>query len=58
MSLTLAGVLQTRRLLLLISGQEKREIYLNSGSRADDGLLPIDHVLQQQLVPVEIYWAE
>lgn len=57
MTLSLAGLLQTKRLVLLITGEEK----LNALRAAQEGKevaqMPIRAVLQQNKVPCTLYWA-
>jgi len=57
MSLTLNGMLQVRQIILLITGEEKLKIYQNGLSSTYFKQLPVSAVLQQQRVPVEVYWA-
>lgn len=57
MTLSLYGLLQSRQLHLLITGEEKRAVYRSA--RASDNWRdkPISAVLQQPEVPVLVYWA-
>jgi len=57
MSLTLNGILQARQIILLITGEEKLKVYENGLSSTDFKQLPVSAVLQQQRVPVDVYWA-
>jgi 6-phosphogluconolactonase len=57
MTLTLAGLLQSKRLLLLITGEEKLAVLREAQAGKDVNQMPIRAVLQQQLVPVDVYWA-
>lgn len=56
-SLNLAALLQCRRLFLLITGMEKRELLLNAARRAADAPLPIAALLSQRAPLPEVYWA-
>ncbi len=57
MTLTLHGLMQTRQIVLLITGDEKLKIY-QQALRADSyNKTPVSAVLQQQRVPVAVYWA-
>ncbi|NRB37485.1 MAG: 6-phosphogluconolactonase [Pseudomonadales bacterium] len=58
MSLTLNGILQCRQIYLLITGEEKRHVYQQALLHENVNTLPISAVLQQESVPVNIYWAE
>ncbi len=54
-SMTLAAILSAQRLLLAISGQDKRHTL----SRAAQGInpaLPISYVINQTGVPLDVYW--
>ncbi|HWV16318.1 MAG TPA: 6-phosphogluconolactonase [Cellvibrio sp.] len=57
MTLTLAGLLRSRHLLLLITGDEKLAVLRQAQAGSDINEMPIRAVLQQQQVPVSIYWA-
>ncbi len=53
-SLTLSALLQTRLLLLLITGEAKRTAL---GRAADGEPLPVRSVLRQERAPLRILWA-
>jgi 6-phosphogluconolactonase len=53
-SLTLAALLQSRALFLLIAGDAKREVVARAEAGAD---LPVRAILGQDRVPVRIFWA-
>jgi 6-phosphogluconolactonase len=57
MTLSLAGLLRSKVLILLITGDEKLAVLraAQAGSEIKD--MPIRAVLQQQNVPVVVYWA-
>jgi 6-phosphogluconolactonase len=57
MTLTLAGLLRSKTLVLLITGDEKLAVLRAAQAGTDAHEMPIRAVLQQQQVPVAIYWA-
>ncbi len=57
MSLSLNGLLKSDRIHLLITGQEKLDVYKRAIEAADVHLTPVSAILQQQQIPVEVYWA-
>ena len=57
MSLSLFGLMQSRQLHLLITGDEKLAVYQQALANPDVMLTPVSAVLQQTTVPVHIYWA-
>jgi 6-phosphogluconolactonase len=57
MSLSLSGLLQSRQLHLLITGEEKLAVYRRARVNPDLASMPVSAVLQQQHVPVLVYWA-
>ena len=57
MSLTLHGLLQSRQLHLLITGEEKLAVYKAARENRDYTQTPVSAVLNQQQVPVLVYWA-
>jgi len=57
MTLTLAGLLRSKSLVLLITGDEKLAVLRAAQAGNDVNEMPIRAVLQQQKVPVVIYWA-
>lgn len=56
-SLSLYGLLQSRQLHLLITGEEKLEVYKEALASDNFNLTPISAVLSQTAVPVHVYWA-
>ncbi len=54
-SITLAALLNSQEILLLFFGREKFAIY--EQAKAGDKSYPITALLEQQAVPVSIYWA-
>jgi len=57
MSLSLAGILKAERIVLIISGDEKRRVYEAALAGDDIFEMPVRAVLKQQQVPVDVYWA-
>ena len=57
MTLTLSGLLKSRQLHLLITGEEKLVTYQQDLKNNNAKLSPISAVLQQESVPVKVYWA-
>ena len=57
MSLTLYGLLQSRQLHLLITGEEKLAVYKQALASNDSLLTPITALLKQNRVRVKVYWA-
>lgn len=56
-TLSFAGLLQSKQLILLITGDEKLEVYRQALEQTDVNKTPISAVLQQTSVPVHVYWA-
>jgi len=57
MTLTPWAILQARRLVLLISGEDKRRVYREARQNGASATLPVSLFLAQQQVPIEVYWA-
>ena len=57
MTLTPWGIRQARKLVLLINGEEKWRIYREACRVGASQTLPVSLFLDQQRVPVEVYWA-
>jgi 6-phosphogluconolactonase len=57
MTLSLAGLLKSKSLVLLITGDEKLSVLRAAQSGSDVNEMPIRALLQQQQVPLTIYWA-
>jgi len=55
LSMTLAALLRSDEVLLLISGAEKRAVLERAAEPGSD--LPIAHLLRQMRVPVDVFWA-
>ena len=57
MTLSLSGLLKSRELILLITGDEKLEIYKQALAQDQYNEMPVSAVLQQLDVPISVYWA-
>jgi len=57
MTLSLAGLLRSKTLVLLITGDEKLAVLRKAQAGTDVAEMPIRAVLQQDKVPVVVYWA-
>ena len=60
MTMTLAGLMKSERLVILLIGDEKLSVFRTAMSDlSDSGVadMPIRAVLQQSQTPVELYWA-
>jgi 6-phosphogluconolactonase len=57
MTLSLAGIANSQHVLLLISGDEKLATYREAMAGGDVEAMPVRAVLQQDDVPVTVYWA-
>ncbi|HEX2585520.1 MAG TPA: 6-phosphogluconolactonase, partial [Steroidobacteraceae bacterium] len=56
-SLNLSAILDSRRIIVLIQGESKWSVYQRARTAGAITDLPIRAVLQQQMVPVDIFWA-
>lgn len=56
-TLTPSALLSTRRINLLIFGQEKRSIYEAAAAGDNVAEFPVRSVLRQTRVPVRVFWA-
>ena len=56
-SMTLPRLLNTERLIIHISGENKQKVLYQAQAGTDAKELPIRSVLQQSQVPVTVYWA-
>lgn len=54
-SMTLAALLRSDEILLLISGAEKRDVLERAAAPGSE--LPVSHLLRQLRVPVDVFWA-
>lgn len=57
MTLTLAGLMRSKALFLLITGDEKLAVLRKAQAGNNVNEMPIRAVLQQDKVPVVVYWA-
>ncbi len=57
MTLSLAGLLRSKSLVLLITGDEKLAVLRAAQAEGDVNDMPIRAVLRQDRVPVIVYWA-
>ncbi len=56
-SLNLAALLDSRRIVLHIEGDEKWGVYQRARAAGTPAELPVRAILQQKEVPVDVYWA-
>jgi 6-phosphogluconolactonase len=56
-SQNLAALLDSRRIVLLISGEEKWAVYQRAKTPGSASELPVRSILHQQVTPIDIYWA-
>ena len=57
MTLSLAGLLQSKILVLLLTGDEKLAVFRKAQAGTDVKEMPIRALIQQQKVPFIVYWA-
>jgi len=55
MTLTIPGILSSRRIVILFMGQDKLSVY--NEAKAGEGASPIRELLAQRKVPVHAVWA-
>ena len=55
MTLTMPGILSSRRIVLLFMGQDKLAVY--NEAKAGEGSSPVREMLTQHKVPVHAFWA-
>lgn len=51
------GLLKSKQIVLLITGEEKLSVYRKALKEADYSKMPVSAVLQQNTVPVQVFWA-
>jgi 6-phosphogluconolactonase len=56
-SLNLAGLLDSRRIVLHIEGDAKWAVYQRARTPGPPAELPVRAILQQKEVPVDVYWS-
>jgi 6-phosphogluconolactonase len=57
MSLNLAALLDSRRIILHIEGEAKWRVYLRARAAGPAAELPIRAILHQKETPVDVFWA-
>jgi 6-phosphogluconolactonase len=57
MSLSLRAILDSRRIVLLITGEAKWAVYRQAREAGDVETMPVRAVLQQDQTPVQVWWA-
>ena len=57
MSQNLAALLDSRRIVLLIVGEDKWSVYQRAKQIGSASELPVRALLQQQVTPIDVYWA-
>jgi 6-phosphogluconolactonase len=57
LTLTLNGLLQSERLIILLTGEEKLAVFRRAMTEGPVEDMPVRAVLRQNKVPVELYWA-
>jgi len=57
MTMTPWSILQSRRLILMITGAAKWDIYRQARESAAAADLPVSLFIHQDMVPLEVYWA-
>ena len=58
MTLTLPAILNSRRIILHITGEKKREVLEEAIQDGPNEKLPIRYILNQDTAPFAIYWAQ
>lgn len=56
-SLNLAAILDSRRLILHIEGERKWQVWQRAKESGSSSELPIRALLQQKEIPLDVYWA-
>jgi 6-phosphogluconolactonase len=56
-SLNLAALLDSRRIVLHIEGEDKWQVYLRARVPGSVAELPVRAILQQREVPVDVFWS-
>lgn len=57
MTMTPWAILQARKLILLISGDDKWQVYRRARQNGASADLPVSLFIDQDRVPLEVYWA-
>lgn len=56
-TLTLPALLDSKKIIILITGEKKKRVYLNACEEGPNEDLPIRAILKQQKTLVEVYWT-
>jgi 6-phosphogluconolactonase len=57
LSLNLAALLNSRRIVILLNGESKWHTYIAASQSGPTEHMPVRAVLRQQQTPVEVIWA-
>ena len=57
MTMTPWGLRQSRRLILLISGDEKWRVYRQARQSGASAQLPVSQIIEQSAAPLDVYWC-
>ncbi len=57
LTLTLPELLNSRRILLLLSGERKWQVYREALAGEDVSAMPVRAILHQSKTPVDVYWS-
>ncbi|UTA49210.1 6-phosphogluconolactonase [Simiduia sp. 21SJ11W-1] len=58
MTLSLPAIINSKKLVLLITGEDKLAVYQQAKTATDHKATPVAAVLQQARVDVDVYWAK
>ncbi len=57
MTLTLPALLNSREIILHITGEKKWQVYEKAAAKGPEAQMPIRYILRQKQVPVTVWWA-
>ena len=57
MTLTLPAILNSRQIILHLTGEQKRKVYAQACKDGPPEEMPIRYILNQNQTPVAVYWA-
>ncbi|MGH1370904.1 MAG: 6-phosphogluconolactonase [Cellvibrionaceae bacterium] len=57
MSLTPKAILKAKKIVLLITGEDKWRVYCDARGATDVMAAPVSLFLQQEIVDIDVYWA-
>ena len=57
LTLSRYGLLKSKQIVLLITGEEKLDVYRRALNEPDHSKMPVASVLQQNRVPLQVFWA-